>query len=170
MRRWTWSALDQVVACRLFGAKPLPEQMLTDCQLDPWEHTSVKFESKYKIFFREDAFENVVCEMAITLQWRHNGRDGVSNYQPLDCLLNRLFRRRSKKHQSSASLVFVWGIHRWPVNSPHKGPVTRKMLPFDDVIMILYRGEMSQTVSERLMFPHSIYTGCEMFNDGSCYS
>ena len=40
-----------------------------------------------------------------------------------------------RKHQSSASLAFVWGIHRWPVNSPHKGPVTRKMLPFDDVIM-----------------------------------
>ena len=41
-----------------------------------------------------------------------------------------------RKHQSSASLAFVWGIHRWPVNSPHKGPVTRKMFPFDDVIMI----------------------------------
>ena len=40
-----------------------------------------------------------------------------------------------RKHQSSASLAFVWGIHRSPVNSPHKGPVTRKMLPFDDVIM-----------------------------------
>ena len=39
------------------------------------------------------------------------------------------------KHQSSASQAFVRGIHRWPVNSPHKGPVTRKMLPFDDVIM-----------------------------------
>ena len=39
------------------------------------------------------------------------------------------------KHQSSASLVFVWGIHRGPVNSPHKWPVTRKMFPFDDVIM-----------------------------------
>ena len=39
------------------------------------------------------------------------------------------------KHQSSASLEFVWGIHRGPVNSPHKGPVTRKMFPFDDVIM-----------------------------------
>ena len=38
-----------------------------------------------------------------------------------------------RKHQSSASLVFVRGIHRWPVNSPHKGPVTRKMFPFDDV-------------------------------------
>ena len=40
-----------------------------------------------------------------------------------------------RKHQSSASLAFVWGIHRWPVNSPHKWPVTRKMFPFDDVIM-----------------------------------
>ena len=40
------------------------------------------------------------------------------------------------KHQSSASLAFVWGIHRGPVNSPHKWPATRKMFPFDDVIMI----------------------------------
>ena len=40
-----------------------------------------------------------------------------------------------RKHQSSASLAFVLGIHRWPVNSPHKWPVTRKMFPFDDVIM-----------------------------------
>ena len=40
-----------------------------------------------------------------------------------------------RKHQSSASLAFVRGIHRRPVNSPHKGPVTRKMLPFDDVII-----------------------------------
>ena len=38
-------------------------------------------------------------------------------------------------HQSSESLTFLRGIHRWPVNSPHKWPVTRKMLPFDDVIM-----------------------------------
>ena len=40
-----------------------------------------------------------------------------------------------RKHQSSASLAFVWEIHRWPVNSPHKWPVTRKMFPFDDIIM-----------------------------------
>ena len=128
-----------------------------------------------------------------TLQWRHNGRDSVSNYQPHDCLLNHLFRRRSKsagnspetgefpaqvacnaenvshyddvimtmlasqitsltvvysivysgvnqrKHQSSASLAFVRAIHRGPVNFPHKWPVTRKMFPFDDVIMIWWR-------------------------------
>ena len=41
------------------------------------------------------------------------------------------------KHQSSASLAFVREIHRWPVNSPHKGPVTQKMFPFDDVITTL---------------------------------
>ena len=189
-----------------------------------------------------------------SLQWRHNQHDGVSNHQPRDCLLNRLFRRWSKKtsklhvtglcagnspvtgefptqmaskaenvsirwrhhgdfllthlwlvrmterlslttlrtlshtrrrvpgsipvvgssckrgivhhycdvimgamasqitsliivystvysgadqrkHQSSASLAFVQGIHRWPVNPPYKWPVTRKMFPFDDVIM-----------------------------------
>ena len=42
------------------------------------------------------------------------------------------------KHQSSASLAFVRGIHRRPVNSLHKGPATRKMFPFDDVIMRMY--------------------------------
>ena len=40
-----------------------------------------------------------------------------------------------RKHQSSAWLAFVLGIHRWPVNSPQKRPVTRKMFPFDDAIM-----------------------------------
>ena len=40
-----------------------------------------------------------------------------------------------RKHQSPALMAFVRGIHRGPVNSPHKGPVTRKMFPFDDVIM-----------------------------------
>ena len=45
-------------------------------------------------------------------------------------------RRRSKDRQNSASLAFVRGIHRWPMNSPHKGPAMRKLFPFDDVIMI----------------------------------
>ena len=40
-----------------------------------------------------------------------------------------------RKHRSSASRAFVRGIHRWPEDSPHKGSVTRKMFPFDEVIM-----------------------------------
>ena len=43
-----------------------------------------------------------------------------------------------RKHQSSASLAFVQGIHRGPVNSPHKWPVKREMFPFDDVIMTIF--------------------------------
>ena len=83
------------------------------------------------------------------LELRHNERDGVSNHQPHDCSLNRLFRRRSKKtsklsdqrkHQSfhwpfSVLLAFGAGKSPVPVNSPHQRPVTRKMFPFDDVIM-----------------------------------
>ena len=71
----------------------------------------------------------------ITLQWRHNVHDGVSNNQPHDCLLDRLFRRKSKKTSKFRVTGFVWGIHRSPVISPNKGPLTRKMFPFDDVII-----------------------------------
>ena len=70
-----------------------------------------------------------------TLQWRHNGHDGVSNHQ-FTIVYSTVYSGANRKtHQSSASLAFVRGIHRWPVNSPHKWPVTRKMFPFDDVIM-----------------------------------
>ena len=70
-----------------------------------------------------------------TSQWRHVERDSVSNHRRLDCLPNRLFRPHQRKHQSSTWLAFVKVIHRWPVNSPHKGPVTRKMFSFNDVII-----------------------------------
>ena len=53
-------------------------------------------------------------EASSTLQWRHNGRDSVSNHQPHDCL-----------HK------------RWPVKSPHKWLVTRKIFPFDDAIIAI---------------------------------
>ena len=52
-----------------------------------------------------------------------------------------------RKHQSPASLAIVRGIHRGPVNSPHKWPVTRKMFPFDYVIM-------QYTTTEYLLINH----------------
>ena len=75
-------------------------------------------------------------DLQVPLQWRHNGHDGVSNHHSPDCLLNRLFSRRSKK----ASKLCVTGL--CVGNSPvtgRKWPVTRKMFPFDDVIMRLPR-------------------------------
>ena len=70
-----------------------------------------------------------ISKRCMSLRWRHNGRDSVSNHQPHHCILNRLFRRRSKK----TSKLRVTGL--CVVNSPHKWPVTRKMFPLDDVIM-----------------------------------
>ena len=72
-----------------------------------------------------------------TLQWRHNERDSVSiQITSLTIVYSTVYSDvDQRKNQSSASLVVVRGIHWWPVNSPHKGPVTRKMFPFDDVIM-----------------------------------
>ena len=58
---------------------------------------------------------------------------------PASLLFTEAFIKAQIKEndQSFASLAFVRIIHRWPVNSPYKGPVTRKMFPFDDVIMDL---------------------------------
>ena len=67
MRWLTGSAWVQVMACCLSGAKPLPEPMLQNCQLDTWEQTLMKFESKYEIFFEENVFETIICEMTAIL-------------------------------------------------------------------------------------------------------
>ena len=63
------------------------------------------------------------------LQWRHNEHDGVSNHQPHDCLFNRLLKAHPKEDIKAPRHWTLWGeltgdrwrgIHRWPVNSPHK--------------------------------------------------
>ena len=88
--------------------------------------------------------------------------------QGYDYLLNRLLRRRSKKTPKLRVTGLCEGIHRWrlcegnsPVNSPHKGPVTRKMLPFDDVIM-MYGLKVSahDMLHYELQFRSSHGTGC----------
>ena len=73
----------------------------------------------------------------VSLHWRQNDHDGVSNHQPHGCLLNCLFRCRSKKTSKLRVTGLCVGNSPGPVNSQHKGPVTRKMFPFDDVIMLL---------------------------------
>ena len=103
--------------------------------------------------------ENWPCYQGTApLQWRHNGRDGVSNHQRHDCLLNRLFRRRSKKTSKlRITGLCVRGIHRSPVNSPHKGPVTRRMFPFEDVIMLCY---VLLWFSNNWFYPHPPTSTC----------
>ena len=76
-----------------------------------------------------------------TDQWRNRYNDVImsrmaSQITSLTIVCSTVYSGADQRtHKSSASLAFVCGIHRWPVNSPHKGTVTRKMFPFDDVIM-----------------------------------
>ena len=95
---------------------------------------SVMYDKELAATFHMES-DSRVC----TLQCRHNEHDGVSNHRRLDCLLKRLVRRRSKK----TSKLHVTGLcvgNPPPVTSgfPHKGPVTRKIFPFGDVIMAMH--------------------------------
>ena len=90
----------------------------------------------------------------VPLQWRHDERDGVLNHRHLDCLLNRLFGRISRKTSKLRVTGFVRGIHRWPVNSPHKGPVTREIFPFDDLIMQNHALFLGNHQRAKIMYGH----------------
>ena len=77
-----------------------------------------------------------------TLQWRNNGRDCASIHRRLDCLLNRLSRRRAKK----SSKLRVTGSCE--ANFPQKGPVPRNFFPFHDVVM---------KIGRVIITPHTLY-------------
>ena len=111
------------MACRMLGAKPLSKPILAYCPSNTYEPILAKFEAKYNIFYsstkcvwkcrlQNDAnflsaslsycifslsTNRRVWHGQVALQSRHDGRDGVSNYRRLGCILNHLFRRRSQK-------------------------------------------------------------------------
>ena len=80
-----------------------------------------------------------------TLWWRHNGRDGVSNHQPLDCLLNHLFRRRSEK----TSKLHVTGLCAG--NSPATGEFPAQMASNAENVSIWWRhNDMRKSLASAL--------------------
>ena len=98
----------------------VPHQTSTFLLAKPWSATC-RLSSAFYIFHYSDVIMSIMASQitnpTIVYSTVYSGAD-------------------QRKHQSSASLAVVRGIHRWPVNSPHKGPVTRKTFPFDDVIML----------------------------------
>ena len=85
------------------------------------------------------------CFLGFSLQWRHNGRDAVSNYLPHECLLNRLFRRRSKK----TSKLRVTGLcaRNWPMT----GELPAQMASNADNVSIWWRHHVSITTQKKNM-------------------
>ena len=96
----------------------------------PWikQHSSWMDERDYPSMLKRNLIY-VTCSKW-SLQWRHNGQDSVSNHQPHECLLNRIFRRRSKKTSKLRVTGLCVGNSSVTGEFPHKWPVTRKMSPF----------------------------------------
>ena len=101
--------------------------------------------------------QSVTIRMAIPLQWRHNRRDDVWNHQHHDCLLDLIFRRRSKKTSKLRVTNLCAGNSPVTGEFPAQMGVTRKMFPFDDVIIHLLTG--TQCVIIRMMIHWRIYIG-----------
>ena len=99
----------------------------------------------------------------VSLQWRHNECNGISNHQPHDCLLNSLFRHRSKK--SSKLRITVLCDGNWSVKPLQNRPEMRKMFPSDDVIMYgkgQQSGKHSSGTSPVFWVSESASKGCSI--------
>ena len=114
----TFPAWIQTMAWGRPGDKPLSEPMMVNlvmhiCVTRP-QWVNIK-----TIHYNDVTMASHIISLTIVYSTVYSGAD-------------------QRKHQRSASLAFICGIHLGPVNSPHKGPVTRKMLPFHDVIMFFW--------------------------------
>ena len=78
----------------LLGLRPTYSRWIkeTSCLLMPWLFVLQGYQQSWYWLLQMR-----MTLPSLTLQWRHNERDGVSNHQPYECLLDHLFRRRSKK-------------------------------------------------------------------------
>ena len=113
----------------------------------------------------DGVFRRALVWFTVTLEWRHNGLDSVSNHQPHHCLLSRLFGRRSKKTSKLRVTGLCAGNSPGPVNSPHKWPVTRKMFPFDDVIMVNWIYQTCSRTTRQLVCLTSPWQNLHIFMD-----
>ena len=127
-----------------------------------YHFSSMRWVRQLKSSFTKDKELDILCSQYHGCWWPSDGRSQVFRSHAINLIILERYSdivigtvasqitnltivystvysgEDQRKHQSSASLAFVWGIHRWPVNSLHKGPETRKMFPFDDVIMIFW--------------------------------
>ena len=124
--------------CVLHRGKSMVDYMLI--RYDCW-----KFCLDFKVELMSDIIEAVSCSELLSnaCKWLIHYNDVIMSAMSSQITSHTIVYSTvysdadQRKHQSSASLAFVRGIHRGPVNSPHKWPVTRKMLPFDDVIILM---------------------------------
>ena len=67
------------------------------------------------------------------MKW--TGRHGLLNHSQSDCLFNNPFQTNMKTSKLQIIVILWWETTRWPLNSPHTGPVMRKAFPCQEVIV-----------------------------------
>ena len=126
---WEWisNCVSLYYACNYFSILWL--MLIYISERDPCTQAHVVLCTLHVISLVQD------CGIPMPLQWCHNECDG-SQITSISILCSTICSGADqRKHKSFASLAFVRGIHRWLVDSPHKGPVVWKMFPFDTTIM-----------------------------------
>ena len=126
---WAWDRESAVIGCSK------KQVVLIENIFPLWFAQQFKVDTICSILWielkdnqEEEEINGMLWMIFSTFRVHYSGRNGVSNQQPHDCLLNRLFH--------VTGLCAGNSPHRWLVNSPYKWPVTRKKFPFDDVIMV----------------------------------
>ena len=123
MRHLTGSALVQEMACRLFGAKLLPEPMLAYCQMDSWEQISVKFESEFYHFHSRKCIWN--CRLPKS---RTGGEELKCMLEVVGWLAICLFLCYRRVHTLTTIMLSIWWeqrqkakfkLHKWFYFSKH---------------------------------------------------
>ena len=116
---------------------PLSPYISANISKNTWNYTS---HTQYLMYARQKKYSSLIAGI-VCLHYDDVIMSTIaSQITSLTIVYSTVYSGADQsKHQSSALLAFVWGIHRGPVNSPHKWPVTRKTFPFDDVIMMYYR-------------------------------
>ena len=130
--------------------------------MQPGDHTSTIVLNLLNISWRIRAAQgyNYVCHYSDVLM----GAMG-SQITNLTIVYSTVYSGADqRKHQSPASLVFMRGIHRRQLNSPHKGPVTRRLFPFDDVIMAFPFGALLLTLIPTWISTHKLGKVYEFYN------
>ena len=116
------------------GRRPLPEPMLTKFYDTIWRPLTTITMCWQILMGPNQCSDGDRSPSGSTLQWRNSERDGVSNQRRLDCS-TVCSGADQRKHQNPAHHWPLWGESTGDRWFPHKGPVTRKVFPFDDVIM-----------------------------------
>ena len=144
LTQWGWvthtcvthpgSLLAHIKACRLLGAKQLTETTVGFCELNPENQNLC--EIWLKLHLQWVSF-NMSCAKCRVFHYNAVVMSAMASQITAASIVYSTICSGAdqRKHQSSVSLAFVRGIHQWPVDSTHKGSVTRKMFPLDDIIM-----------------------------------